>query len=159
MNTNGSLGLISFCFWLLNSKTRIFSYCFVITFTLKLYFPISWKVDTNCSSSNYNKTGIFLFRLRFRLHSGSTDPQYFPVIRVWSFTFTSRSSYAFFTNPTFSRIIKIFMIFFSNNNRFIKLFQWLWNNIHFLLSNQKIINSIFTKVSFIRFTTSLINTY
>ena len=66
-----------------------------------------------------------------------------------------------FTNLTFTKIFKIFMIFFSHKMRFIKFcfnsFRTIFTFIYHIIKN--LFNSIFINVIFAWFTTSFIKKY
>ena len=129
ININGKLGLIPFfcCCLVVNYSDIIFS---------NFLTDKTWNIVLQITKHSRN----FLLGLRFRIHSWCADPWHFPV--AWSSYFTFSSPYwCLFTNATFSKTIKIFMMFFTHSKRLIKFcFNYfrimftLYLLLHFIIS-------------------------
>ena len=103
-------------FMLLNCKGHILFYCF----WYNIYFHIVFFNFLNHGLANYEtKQGFFLLRLDLDY---TLDVQFLDIFqwRDHDPSLLLHLLHISFTNPTFNRTFKIFMIFVSHNKRFIK---------------------------------------
>ena len=122
--------------WLIrDSETHLFSNSFSLTFVLRLNMPTSCITNGNhnfLSCVKNDRNFMIYFKIDITISMCRTC--------IFSGDMTKMSSFniiidiVIITNPTFSRVLKVFISFFSHHKFFVKMFFFITNSQYLLSS-------------------------